>query len=215
MQPYQINVLVECTGIYNYLKKVGSLELYVDPLYKQGAHKVTTGVVRAIPAHTPSWLRIVPELRVGDKVYFHYNSLDEEALVPDTEGIFTVLYDMIFCCVRDGEIIPIQGKVFMQPVPEPAVQEIEVLGQKVLVKTSKSGLITHVNAVDDLHKDGKLARSYSKGRITHIGTTLIGETRPDVEVGEIVYYALNADFENVIEGQTYFVMDSELLLMVE
>jgi co-chaperonin GroES (HSP10) len=216
MRPYEVNVLVKCTGIYNYLKTVGNggLQLYVDPLYKQGAHKVTTGIVHALPAHTPDWLRILPELQVGDKVYFHYNALDEDALIPDSDGIFTVLYDMIFCCVRDGKIIPIQGKVLLQAVPEDDVQEIEVNGQNIKVKMSPSGLVTQLNVVDSLHTDGTLHRSYSKGRVTHIGKPLIGETEPDVKVGEIVYYALNADFENEIEGQTYFVMDGELLLLV-
>ncbi len=215
MRPYEANVLVKCTGIYNYIKKVGSLELYVDPLYKQGAHKVTTGVVHAIPQQMPEWLRIVPELQVGDKIYFHYNSLDEDALVPDSDGIFTILYDMIFCAVRDGKIIPIQGKVFCTPVPEAGVEEIEIDGQKVKVKMTKSGIITDINAIDDLHKEGKLNRSYTKAVVAFIGTPLIGERASDIKVGDTVWYAVNADFENEIEGKMYFVMDGELILMVE
>jgi len=205
MTPYQVSVLVKCKGIYDYIVKTGSLELYVDPLYKQGAHKVTSGTVVEIPMHTPDWLRIVPELKSGDKIYFHYNSLDEDALVPETDGIFSILYDMIFCYVRDGEIVPIAGKCLCKPYFDPDITEIEIGGQMVKCKMTKSGIIKEIN----------VRHSLKRAILTHIGTQLVGETKPDVKVGDIVYYAINADFENVIEGDTYFVMDQEVLLMTE
>lgn len=216
MKSYQYSVFVRCSGIYDYFVKTGSgLNLYVDPLYKQGAHKVTSGTVVAIPESMPDWSLIVPELQVGDKVYFHYNSLDEDSLLPSTDGVFSILYDMIFCYVRDGKIHPIAGKVLCQPYVDKDIQEVEVGGQMVKVKMTPSGIIKQISWKDDLHLEGSLARSFTKAVITHIGTPLKGEQLPDCVVGETVYYAIHADFENVIEGKTYFVMDQELLLMID
>lgn len=217
MESYQYSLLVRCKGIFEYMvtSPKGTLQLYVDPLFKPGACRVTTGLVVSAPRSMPDWAKIVPEVQSGDTVYFHYNSLDDEALVPDSDGIYEILYDMVFAYVRGGEIHPIAGKVLMQAVPEPSVEFISVNGQDLQVKKTPSGIIRQISVVDDLHKHGTLARSYSKGRITHIATPLIGEPLPDVKIGDVVYYALHADFEITIEGADYFVMDQELLLMVE
>lgn len=201
------SILVQCKGIYEYMVSSagGSLQLYVDPLYKEGSHKVTYGTVICIPEIMPANSVIVPEVKVGDKIYFHYNSLDAEAMVPDTEGIFMIPYDMVFCALREGVLIPIAGKVLCKPYFDPDIVEMEVGGVMMKCKLTKSGIIKEINVRHNL----------KQAVLTHIGTPLMDAKVLDVKVGEVVWYALDADFENVIEGETYFVMDQELLLMVE
>jgi co-chaperonin GroES (HSP10) len=199
-------ILVRCKDLYEYFVTHGNLTLYVDPLFKKGQHKITCGEVVAVPDGVLPWCRIIPEVQVGDKIYFHYNALREDSVIPDLEGIWVIEYDFVFCVVRDGKIIPIGGKVFASPLYDDGVQDIEVNGTVTKGKISeKTGLITEINS----------KHSLKKARLAHIGTPLRGDVPVAIKVGDVFYYISNADFRNTIEGTEYFVMNQEDILATE
>ena len=84
------SLIVKAESVFNYYVKHGSITLYVDPLFKPGHRRVTSGVVYAVPAGVPDYIEIVPEVQISDKIYFHYNTLSEDSLIPGSDGLFVV-----------------------------------------------------------------------------------------------------------------------------
>jgi co-chaperonin GroES (HSP10) len=170
--------------------------------------KQTKGVVVALPKRMYECSHIAPELEVGDKVYFHYNSIgqDSRVLVEYSAPLtYSISYSMIFCAVRNGNIIPIGGRVLCEKYYDPDVVWENVNGAVIPVKMNKIGIITEIN----------VKHSPFKAILRHIGTPPLGQAKPDVKEGDIVYYEKDADFENVIEGKEYLVMMQENLIMKE
>lgn len=195
-------LIVRAPGVYNHYVQHGSLTLYVDPLFKPGQRRVTSGVVHAIPAGVPDYMNIVPEVEVGDKLYFHYNALSEDSLIPGSEGLFVIPYDMVFCSVRDSQIIPLAGKIFCSAVYDSDVVDMEIDGQIKKCRATPGGIITEINC----KYSDRLAK------LEYIGTPMIGKEKPDVQPGEVIVYIKDGDFQNNIEGIDYFVMNQQDIL---
>jgi co-chaperonin GroES (HSP10) len=196
------SILIKATGVYNHFVKHGSLTLYVDPLFKPGQRRVIHGIVESIPDGVPEYMDLVPEVQVSDKLYFHYNALDPDNLIPDSDGVFSILYDMVLCSVRDGKIIPLAGKIFCSKVYDDDVVDLKIEGEIKKCRVSGAGIITEINC------------KYSEkiARLEHIGTPRPGRKIPTVKVGDKVVYIKDGDFINHIEGQEYFVMNQEDIL---
>jgi co-chaperonin GroES (HSP10) len=201
----------------------GSLKLAINPIegkqndsYDPTGHRQTCGVVVSTPlGYDDHFLisRIHKDLVVGDKVYFHYNSIDEDTRIEiDGDTLYYVPYDMIFCAIRDGEPYMIGGRVLCEPYYDKDLVEIEHLGTKIRAKISPSGLVTTVTGWNPDSEDG---HNLSKAVLAYIGKPLIGDNELPVKKGDVVYYLKNADFENYIEGKKYFVMMQEDLIMKE
>ena len=73
------------------------------------------------------------------------------------------------------------------------------------IKKSKSGIIMEMNVKHNPHK----------AILRHIGNPLRGHKKPDVAIGDLIYYEKDADFENTIEGREYLCMRQDNLLMIE
>lgn len=198
-------LIIRADNIYNYYAKHGNLTLYVDPLFKPGQRKIITGDVAFVCENMRDGCRIVNEVKAGDKVYFHYNSLSEDNMVPGHPGLWVVEYDSVFCSVRNGDIIMIGSRVLAEPVYDDDIIEIEVDGFKHKAKITPSGLVKQLDPGYNLNK----------ARMSHIGSPLIGDPEVPVKPGDIFYYIKNADFKNNIEGKEYFVMMQDEILAVE
>jgi co-chaperonin GroES (HSP10) len=198
-------IIVKANDIYNYYQEHGSISLYVDPLFKKGQRKVRVAEVVAIPEKLEDWCKIIPDVRVGDKVYFHYNALKEDNMLPDYQGLWVIDYDFIFCTVRDGQINMIGGRILAEPLFDDDIVEIEVDGFKQKAKLTQSGLVKELNP----------SHSLKKAKLASIGKPLIGEPAIPIQVGDVFYYIKNGDFRNEIEGKDYFVMYQEDVLAIE
>lgn len=198
-------IIVKAEDMYNYYAKHGNLTLYVDPLFKRGHRKVRVADVVAIPDKLEDWCRIVPDVRVGDRIYFHYNALKEDNMLPDHKGLWVIQYDQVFCTVRSGEIIMIAGRILAEPMFDDDVVEIDVNGHKQKAKLTASGLVKEINP----------EHSLKKAKLAHIGNPQVGDDPVPIEKGQIFYYIKNGDFKNEIEGKEYFVMYQEDILAVE
>lgn len=74
--------------------KYKSLELYIDTSYKPEEHRRQWGIM------VSDFEKL--GLKKGEKVYFHYLTLDAPPLMDDK---WVIDYQMIYCVVRDNEII--------------------------------------------------------------------------------------------------------------
>lgn len=156
---------------------------------------------------------IAQEVKPGDRIYFHYNTIDEENKykLEDGRKIYKVRYDQIICVARDGKIIPIGSHVLISMVWDEGVVEIDLDNLKipghspvstVKGKMSASGLIT------ELHDKPK----HLEGIVEHIGKALKGEPVLDVVPGDKILFLPESDWINVIEGKEYFVMKQRDLI---
>lgn len=146
---------------------------------------------------------IEQDVRVGDRVYVHFNSIVPENRIKNDDGrtIYKVAYHNVLCTVRQGNIIPIGGYVLVDPSYDGEVQDIGMGYDKA--KVSASGLII------DLVSEPK----QQEGIVRYVGSPLKGDEEI-VKEGDKVIYEKNADWLMKIEGKEYFVIRQRDLLAV-
>lgn len=108
-------------------------KLFIDNSFMVGHHMVRTGIVTNVPErlhfeyfdglsleyHTDI------EVQVGDQVIFHHLAVNytknESYGLQDQE--YPIRYDGIFCAIRNGEVIPLNGNVIVEPLKEPMTSQ--------------------------------------------------------------------------------------------
>lgn len=139
---------------------------------------------------------IVPEVQIGDRVYFTYVTVNKSNLL-EYEGkcYCNINYSAILCVVRDGVVIPIGGNILCDEYYGKDATFTEVDGTKVFGEVSKSGLITTI-----------IQKPSSKHGVVRItGTPLKGD---DIEVsyGDVVMFPDRFGMKNNIEGKDYLFL---------
>jgi co-chaperonin GroES (HSP10) len=133
------------------------------------------------------------EISSSDKVYFHFNTVDESNLVQYlNDRIYKLSYTNAICVVRDGVIIPVAGHVLIEPVWDDGVEDIG---------DGKRGKVNSIGLVTELHDKPQ----YLKGKVTHVCEPMKGE-EIGFGVGDTIVYAPHADWEVEIEGKKFYVM---------
>lgn len=200
------SVIVEVGAALDDTVQFGSLTIHIDPEFKPTEYARIYGVVKAVPAgkcYNEDGLEIVPEVVVGDKIYFHYLTTSDE-----TNRLYgnyyRVPYCWIFCAVRKDRIIPIGGWSLLEQITEEEAlfNEVQVGNQKISAIISESGLVTGIQK--------KKSERYA--RLSHIGTPLVGQDVLDLNIGEEVVINKNAHFKNKIEGKDYYTVRQADLL---
>lgn len=94
------------------------------------------------------------EVKEGDKVYFHYFSICDNNWMGYHHGIklYKVMYDMIYCIIREGKLIPCNKNVFIEPYYDESYQEIDLGHFKTRAKTNETGLVTSVKDEPEVQK---------------------------------------------------------------
>ncbi len=142
------------------------------------------------------------DVMVGDKIYFHFNTLEEENKIklPDGRRLYKLSYQNVICVVREGlaiitEIIPIGGRVLIEPFYDEDIQDIDN-GQGFIFKgkLAPSGLVAEVDS-KPRHLEG----------IVHYLSLLKGE-ETELEPGDRVIYQSNSDWTVNVEGKDYYCM---------
>ncbi len=150
---------------------------------------------------------IAMEVEIGDKIYFHFNTMitkgniiGEEGKHPNKTWFVKVRYDQIICAVRGDKIIPIGSYTLVKPDLEswddisiPTYSEVLGDDGKPMLKPKEQWLIT---------KTAPEAR-YLSGFVEHIGTPLHGDNL-EMKDGDKIIYRRNADWNQSIEGKQYF-----------
>lgn len=156
---------------------------------------------------------IVDDVRLTDTIYFKFRVLsnlnNRIAKAPDdSEFIYRVAYDQIYCIVREGNIIPVGGNVFIDP-------ELDTLNS-IQVPT----YYPHLN-----EKGERVARPKDQwiwrkefpemvdriGTVTHIGPPLKGDTC-SIKVGMKVLYKTRLKSLHKVEGTKYIIIPQNQIL---
>lgn len=140
------------------------------------------------------------EVKVGDKVYFHYLTIHHDNYMgKDKDGmkLFKVEYDKIICTVVDGTIIPVNGYVLIEQYYGDDYTEIDVLNRKMKVRM-KGDIVTEINERPEPLQGILRYRSSTPATI--------GRTRWDTFLGDRVLFMGGSEWENKIEGKVYYTM---------
>ncbi len=183
----------------------------------------------------PTWKTaadIKMDVLAGDKVYFHYNTLEAENRLNFRDGrkVYKLAYQNVICVVREStsidmdmlmdyctkasldivkelhkikegsseitvdimkEIIPIGGRVLIEPVYDEGVQD---LGDGKMGKLSAGGLVVEI--------DNK--PKYLEGIVRYI--SLLKGEETELAPGDTIIYQKNSDWLVNIEGKEYYCM---------
>lgn len=145
------------------------------------------------------------DIEVGDKVYFHYLTIcDQNYMGKDSDGmkLFRVSYDKIICKVLDGDIIPVNGFILVEPFFGEGYVDIEIENRKIRGRMTQSGIVTETKERPE-PLQGVL-------RYRSINSDIGGQMRWDTFIGDRILFlgaahvSPNAkEFENKIEGSVY------------
>ena len=178
----------------------------VSNVYRSGEDCHALGIPYICGGYTPEWVTcadIVPEVQPGDKVYFHYLTVDGSNEVKGEYGrsYYKLRYNNIFCVVREGKIIPIGGWVLLEPKYDEGVEVLPAISEKgnrlpeLTAKRTKTGIIYEAN----------VKPKAIEGIVRHVGTPLKVDTC-ELQPGDVVSYELNANMVVPIEGKDYYVI---------
>jgi hypothetical protein len=210
-------VVVEIEKQYTDTMKMGNTELYVDPLYRRTENITYCGIIKAIPTNIPCSEfnfdnKIDPILKVGDKVYFKFAGADNPIYVMDkdisdtsSKMTLSLFYCWILCAIREGEIVPVGGWCFGEPVIEgEGVEEELMLESGVLGKIK----VQYYNGTKII-KEVNEKRSKYLAKVVHVGS-FIGH-KPSIKPGDLVYCKNqnSINFVNTIEGKEYYCFEED------
>lgn len=235
-------VLFKTDVLFNDKVKIQGRELYFDPMFEPAKHVRTYGEViqvpfrlrkkpiMQIPRGTPPYYDEAPfdykwssdiamEVAVGDRIYFHFNTIirmnfnivkviKEPITGKPIEWWFKVSYDQIICAVRQGMIIPIGSYTLVEPDME-SIEEILIpiarMGADGKAMRDDAGRPIMKPKSEWLQKKVAPSAKYMRGWVRHVGTPLEGDIC-EVKKDQLVYYRPNADWTNVIEGKEYYAI---------
>ncbi len=204
-QPIYDHILVKVEEEVKSKIKHGSLELIAagqDYNPDQKVFAITQGLCVNVPRGMSKGIPyefIVPEVEKGDIVVLHFNSIDEGSRIEIGEEVFYLVpYEYVFAVLRDSRIVMIGGRVLCLPYYENAIEE-----DGMMIRKTESGIITEINVKHDL----------KKAVLAHIGNPLRNAEVLPVAIGDLIWYAQDADFENEVAGKTYFCMMQDDILM--
>jgi len=199
-------VIVEVEEALDSTYKHGSLEVHIDPLFNPTHYARIYGKVIAVPngkCYNDEGVEVEQELKVGDKVYFHYlTTNNEENCIYG--NYYKVPYCWIFCRVVDDRILPVGGWTLCRELvlEEDEFETIEVNGKKINGIMSQSGLVTSVYKTP----------STRYATLEYIGKPIKDFGELGINSGDRVLLANNSNFKNKIEGFDYFtVRQSDIL----
>lgn len=161
------NVMVKMDPDNDFVVTPGGLKLYIDTAFEPEKHIVRTGEVVAVPRQIVKTEKSLPwdtemEIQVGDRVIMYFlavqNCLAKERKTYVREGnqVWIIIkYQNIYAVIREGNIIPVNGYVLVEPIEDPEwIREKE--------KASKLNI-----ELPDLRGTSKTHVTY--GRIAYIG----------------------------------------------
>jgi co-chaperonin GroES (HSP10) len=201
------SVLVELEKLSdNEYSFASGVKLFMDTSYKPEEHQRIYGKCVAIPEVLTKGDMvkfeegdyrfvdsIVPEVQIGDTVYFNYVSVNKQNLIEyEGKSYCNINYSAILCVVREGKIIPIGGNIMCKEYYGKGATFTEVGGVKVFGELSSSGLITSIIK--------KPSQRHAVVRIT--GTPLKGDSI-EVSPGDVIMFPNKFGFKNNIEGKDY------------
>lgn len=170
-----------------FVDRVGNI--FIDTSFHPEQHVTITGTVEAIPEIINNKIigfeKCEPVLMPGDKIYFHYFTVDEDReIVGEGKTYYTVPYCHVFCYLREGEGLR-------------AVGDWNLVEPTRYKMNGKQGRIFKVGA--GLVKENENSGIYRAGAME------------DKLKGKTVLFPAFARFRNVIEDKEYFLIPSNFI----
>lgn len=180
------------------------------------------------PAQFKYLADIEPDVEVGDRIYFHYHTVNMRNLVkeegewPNRVYYFRVRYDQVICAVREITKLDVDEQL-TETDPEKTIYKVIIpIGSYTLVQPDweswddiliptyshlKNKKGEKILKPKDQWIQTKKAPEYRflRGTVRHIGPPLRGDTC-ECAVGDMIYYRRNADWMMEIEGENYFAI---------
>lgn len=233
MNAYQNYIIFKTNEMFNShvkFKGIGGKELVIDPSFDPQKHIRTYGEVVSVPLYltkrpimqesagtpppsgSPFEYRylsdIKQEVKVGDRIYFHFNTIvmrncvKEEGEHPNKTWYFRVSYDQVICAVRNGNIIPIASYVLVKPdyetwddILHPTFTELRDPNGNPIPKPKDQWI--QVKVKPEYH--------FLTAFVKYVGSPL-GTDPTEITPGQKIWYRKNADWVNQIEGEEYFAI---------
>ena len=199
------SLYVQVDSCFSDSVKVGTVDLYLDTSYRPDHHRIISARVASIPRRIDkrhhSIGSITPTVCVGELVYFHYGVLtNENKLEHEGEVYYRLDYDAVFCRVVDGNIKMVGSWVLAEPMYGDDVQEVELSkGVMGRARLSPSGLVI----------DASPSPLQNRAILKHIG-----ENDFSLGGGESIWISSDCNFENEIEGSTFWTFRQEDIIAV-
>lgn len=211
---------------------IGGNALYFDPTYDPQRNARIYGTVYSIPYKlskiiigqfpqgkpkyqdpTPAFRyldEIAQEIKVNDKIYFHYNTLgnpEHSFMANDINGdpVYSVRYDLIYCAVRNGLIIPIGGNVLIEPLKEAIDDILHPL------KDLDGNILSKDKWIQLKPEPGYI---FLQGIVRVVGTPLKNDGPQILKPGDHVIIQSNYDRTIKIEGSEYYAVKNKHILGV-
>jgi len=187
-------VLIKLDKENDSIKTASGFTLYVDTSFEKEKHATVTGEVWGLPSRLEytgkankgmGW-RTDMEIQYGDRVIVYYLAIIN-ALTPSNQRYFMegedryvfVPYSSIFTVIRDGEIIPVNGYVLIEPCGDPfqeaVIKRLRLLNIELISHKDKSNTDVSFGIVRYL---GKPNREYVDAGMSDDGV--------DIAVGDKV-----------------------------
>jgi len=203
------NVTVLLDPENKFIKTKSGIKLFVDTSFEPEKHIVRTGTVIATPTRLTyhhkkpgyPW-KTNPELKDGDRVVMYFMAI-QNCLAPEQkkytregEDVYIFIkYHNIYAIIEEGNIRPINGYLFVEPIEDPEwtrkVEEAEKLDLELpdLRKPSKTdvsyGKIAYMGAPNEAYADDYKSDEFHNEQV---GDTIIMKRIRDIPV-EYEYHA--------------------------
>lgn len=128
----------------------------------------------------------------GDRAYVNFDSITPDKFVGKFQGhfIYYIRYHELICVVRKGKIIMTAEHTLAKPVVDS-------------VEASKTASGIYTQAVDKPR--------YLQATLWHVAEN----NKLGLYAGAPIYYETHADFENTIEGQEFYVIKEEDIMLIK
>lgn len=100
--------IIQSDDQFNRTISHGKLTLLLDPSYDPEWNRRQWGIMAA------DW----GDLKKGEKVYFHYLTLDDIPDLPPDKWVIRQPEFTLYCVIRDSQIVPLYGTVMVEIIKE-------------------------------------------------------------------------------------------------
>jgi co-chaperonin GroES (HSP10) len=197
-------ILVRANKEEKYLHLTDDLQIQIDTTFEPEKHSATYGDVVAVCEGLDDDLQTEMEVKVGDRVFFHYLCImncirDKKYVVSGGVPYFMVSYGSMFVAKRKEEVVPINGYLLVEPISDGVEEMID-------------GIYVPESMQNRNHKN--------MGVVRYVGTPLIGE-KVLAKRGDKIYFTkaanvpLQYELHNSFDGnKTYYRMKNDNVLAI-
>jgi hypothetical protein len=143
----------------NHYMELGEGKIKIDPTFRKGHHQPVRGKVVAVPYRLRYGDSVMldwdtpMELQPGDEIVVNYNEIHNSLrsyrrsyIIQDDRKLLFVRYDKINAAKRNGKIIPVNGYIYIEPIPPRSLDNLENPFLKENTRDRVWGVVRHVGS---------------------------------------------------------------------